>query len=106
MLAALGNIQGRLSRLENGYALAGGPAYGQYSRFADAYSRLLQPQQIKLSTLLTDGGLDNLRLLRAGKVQLALSQSDTAYQALHGQGLAHPRRRLCQTRVPNCLCAA
>ncbi len=86
VLAALGNIQGRLSRLENGYALAGGPAYGQYSRFADAYSRLLQPQQIKLSTLLTDGGLDNLRLLRAGKVQLALSQSDTAYQALHGQG--------------------
>lgn len=86
VLAALGNIQGRLSRLENGYALAGGPAYGQYSRFADAFSRLLQPHKIKLSPLLTDGGLDNLRLLRDGKVQLALSQSDTAYQALHGHG--------------------
>ena len=83
VLVALGNIKGRLSRLENGYALASGPAYGQYSRFADAFSRLLQPHKIKLSSLLTDGGLDNLQLLRAGKVQLALSQSDTAYQALH-----------------------
>ena len=86
VLVALGNIKGRLSRLENGYALASGPAYGQYSRFADAFSRLLQPHKIKLSSLLTDGGLDNLQLLRAGKVQLALSQSDTAYQALHGIG--------------------
>lgn len=83
---ALNNIQARLSRLEQGYALAGGPPHGQYSRFAEALGNLLKEHAIKLTPLLTDGGLDNLRLLRAGKVQLALSQSDTAYQAVHGLG--------------------
>ena len=83
---ALNNIQGRLTRMEQGYALAGGPTHGQYSRFAEAFSSLLKGHNLKLTPLLTDGGVDNLRLLRAGKVQLALSQSDTAYQALHGIG--------------------
>ena len=82
----LANIQGRLSRQEHGYALASGAAYGQYNRFANAFATLLKEHNIKLTPLLTEGGLDNLRMLREGKVQLAISQSDSAYQAVHGSG--------------------
>lgn len=85
----LANIQGRLSRQEQGYALASGPTHGQYNRFASALAALLKEKSIKLSPLLTEGGLDNLRMLREGKVQLAMSQSDSAYQAVHGSGVFH-----------------
>ena len=82
----LANIQGRLSRQEQGYALASGAVHGQYNRFATALAALLSEKNIKLSPLLTEGGLDNLRMLREGTVQLAISQSDSAYQAVHGSG--------------------
>ncbi|MDO9321502.1 MAG: TAXI family TRAP transporter solute-binding subunit [Pseudomonas sp.] len=82
----LANIQARLSRQEHGYALASGAVFGQYNRFATALAALLKEKNIKLSPLLTEGGLDNLRMLREGKVQLAISQSDSAYQAVHGSG--------------------
>nr|MBP8184910.1 TAXI family TRAP transporter solute-binding subunit [Pseudomonas sp.] len=82
----LANIQGRLSRQEQGYAVASGAEYGQYNRFASALAVLLSENNIKLSPLLTEGGLDNLRMLREGRVQLAISQSDSAYQAVHGSG--------------------
>ena len=82
----LANIQGRLSRQEQGYALASGAVHGQYNRFATALAALLKEKNIKLSPLLTEGGLDNLRMLREGKVQLAISQSDSAYQAVRGSG--------------------
>lgn len=102
---ALANIQGRISRQEQGYALAAGPDYGQYSRFASALSSLLQAKGIKLAPLLTDGGLDNLRMLRQGDAQLALAQSDSAYLAAHGTGPfasegANPRLRAIATLYP------
>jgi TRAP transporter TAXI family solute receptor len=81
---SLANIQGRLARLENGYPLAGGPPAGQYARFAQALSELLKNKGMNVHALNTEGGLDNLRMLRRGDVALALSQSDAAYAAAHG----------------------
>jgi len=83
---SLNNIQGRLSRLKNGYPLAGGPSAGQYARFANAFSLHLKHEGINMPVLSTEGGLDNLRLLREGDALLALSQSDAAYAAAHGKG--------------------
>lgn len=83
---SLNNIQGRLSRLKNGYPLAGGPPAGQYARFANAFSQQLSGEGISLQVLNTEGGVDNLRLLRQGDAVLALSQSDAAYAAIHGTG--------------------
>lgn len=83
---SLANIQGRLSRLENGYPLAGGPPAGQYARFSQALSELLKNQGMNVHALSTEGGLDNLRMLRRGEVVAALSQSDAAYAAAHGIG--------------------
>lgn len=102
---ALAIIQGRISRQEQGYALAAGPDYGQYSRFASALSSLLQAKGIKLAPLLTQGSQDNLRMLRQGDAQLALAQSDTAYLAAHGRGPfandgANPQLRALATLYP------
>jgi TRAP transporter TAXI family solute receptor len=84
---SLNNIQGRLSRLQKGYSLAGGPPAGQYARFAAAFSQQLKSDGLTLQVLNTEGGLDNLRMLRQGDVLLALSQSDAAYAAVHGTGV-------------------
>lgn len=83
---SLANIQGRLARLENGYPLAGGPPAGQYARFAQALSELFKGKGVNVHALSTEGGLDNLRMLRRGDVVVALSQSDAAYAAAHGNG--------------------
>jgi TRAP transporter TAXI family solute receptor len=102
---AMLNIQGRIARLEQGYALAAGPSFGQYSRFSIAFSALLNQQGIKLVPQLSEGGVENLRMLRQGNTQLALSQSDVAYEALWGTGLftadgANPRLRALAALYP------
>ncbi|MFC5695701.1 TAXI family TRAP transporter solute-binding subunit [Pseudomonas sp. GCM10022186] len=83
---SLSNIQGRLSRLQKGFPLAGGPAAGQYARLAQAMTSLLRAKGVQLTPLTTEGGLDNLRMLRRGDVVLALSQSDMAQLAVNGAG--------------------
>lgn len=83
---SLSNIQGRLSRLQQGFPLAGGPASGQYARLAQAMASLMRPKGVQLTPLTTEGGLDNLRMLRRGDVVLALSQSDMAHLAVSGGG--------------------
>lgn len=83
---SLSNIQGRLSRLQQGYPLAGGPAGGQYARFALALQEVLKNKGVELQPLTTAGGVDNLRMLRRGDAVLALSQSDTAHLAINGAG--------------------
>lgn len=88
---SLNHIQGRLARLKNGYPLAAGPTVGQYARFATALSQQLSGEGISLQVLNTEGGVDNLRLLRQGDAVLALSQSDAAYAAIHGTGDFHPQ---------------
>jgi TRAP transporter TAXI family solute receptor len=81
--AAYAAIRARLARAEDGYAIAAGPEHGQYLRFAQA---LAGDEGTKLVPLVTRGGEENLRLLREGKVSLALAQGDAALQARAGRG--------------------
>ncbi len=86
MARGLTTIEGRIARSHNGFALASGPESGQYSRFAEALAGFASERKVILRPLLTEGGLANLQMLRDGSATLALSQSDTAWQAFNGLG--------------------
>ena len=81
--AAYAPIRARLARAAEGYAIAAGPEHGQYLRFAQA---LADGERVRVVPLITRGGEENLRLLRDGKVSLALAQSDAALQLYEGKG--------------------
>jgi TRAP transporter TAXI family solute receptor len=80
---AQATINARLTRAAKGYAIAAGPEHGQYLRFARALSEIKPGHTVPLVTL---GGEENLELLRAGKVSLALAQGDAALAAYEGSG--------------------
>lgn len=82
---ALSTIQARLTRLSKGYSVAAGPEAGQYVRFVQAL-QVSKPMALEFRALLTEGSVENLRLLRQEDVVLALTQSDIAVQARAGQG--------------------
>jgi TRAP transporter TAXI family solute receptor len=81
--AAYATIRARLARTADGYAIAAGPEHGQYLRFAHALADI---KGVSTIPLVTRGGEDNLRLLRAGKVSIALAQGDAALAAYEGRG--------------------
>jgi TRAP transporter TAXI family solute receptor len=83
LTAAHAAIRARLARAADGYAIAAGPEHGQYLRFAQA---LASGEGARTVPLITLGGEENLRLLRDGKVSLALAQGDAALQAYEGRG--------------------
>lgn len=83
LLTAHAAVRGRLARLAEGYAIAAGPEHGQYLRLARA---LAAESDVRIVPLVTRGGEENLRLLREGKVTLALAQGDAALNALEGTG--------------------
>lgn len=83
LAAANTAIRARLARAADGYAVAAGPEHGQYLRFAKALSDDEAPRTVPV---ITRGGEENLRLLREGKVSLALAQGDAALQAYEGAG--------------------
>jgi TRAP transporter TAXI family solute receptor len=83
LTAANAAIQARLARAANGYAIAAGAENGQYLRFAQAVSDSARARTVPL---VTRGGEENIRLLREGKVALALAQGDSALQAYEGRG--------------------
>jgi TRAP transporter TAXI family solute receptor len=81
--AAHASIRARIARSAQGYAIAAGPEHGQYLRFARAVS---DTTKARVVPLVTRGGEENIRLLREGKVSLALAQGDVALQAYEGKG--------------------
>ncbi|HEV3007866.1 MAG TPA: TAXI family TRAP transporter solute-binding subunit [Burkholderiales bacterium] len=83
LTAAHAAIRSRLARAVDGYAIAAGAEHGQYLRFAQALSDIKGSRTVALVTL---GGEENLRLLREGKVSLALGRGDAALQAYEGKG--------------------
>jgi TRAP transporter TAXI family solute receptor len=83
LAAAHATIRARLARITDGYAIAAGPEHGQYLRFAQA---LPDGKNTRAVPLITRGGEENLRLLRSGKVSLALAQADAALEAYEGKG--------------------
>ncbi len=83
LAAANASIRAAVARATQGYAIAAGAEHGQYFRFAQALS---DPEGVRIVPLITRGGEENLRMLRDGKVSLALSQGDAALAGLRGQG--------------------
>ncbi|HEY9279731.1 MAG TPA: TAXI family TRAP transporter solute-binding subunit [Eoetvoesiella sp.] len=83
LAVAQASIRARLARVSNGYAIAAGAEHGQYLRVARA---LFNKRDSRAVPLITRGGEENLQLLRAGKVSLALAQGDAALDAYEGTG--------------------
>jgi TRAP transporter TAXI family solute receptor len=83
LAAAHATIRSRLAHVENGYAIAAGPEHGQYLRFVQAVA---ESARVRVIPLVTRGGEENLRLLREGRVSLALAQGDAALAAFEGKG--------------------
>lgn len=83
LTTAYASIRARLVRSADGYAIAAGPEHGQYLLFAQA---LADGKRTRTVPLVTQGGEENIRLLREGKVMLALAQGDAALQAYEGTG--------------------
>ena len=83
---SVARINGRLSRLQQGYPLAGGPDRGEYLAFARALTDVARTQQIRVSPLITGGGAENIALLRSGDAVVGLAQADTARLAYDGKG--------------------
>ena len=83
LAAANTAIRAAVARATQGYAIAAGAEHGQYFRFAQALS---DPKGVRIVPLITRGGEENLRMLRDGKVSLALSQADAALAAYEGKG--------------------
>ena len=83
LATAHATIRSAVARAADGYAIAAGPEHGQYLRFAQALS---DAKGARTVALVTRGGEDNLRMLREGKVSLALSQGDAALAAYEGKG--------------------
>ncbi|UOF94151.1 MAG: TAXI family TRAP transporter solute-binding subunit [Bordetella sp.] len=79
-------INGRLTRLQNGYPFTGGPGKSEYLNFSQALSETAGNQQIKLIPLITNGSTENIDLLRNGEAILGLAQGDIALMAYQGKG--------------------
>ena len=83
LAVAQASIRARLARVSDGYAIAAGAEHGQYLRIARA---LFSERGSRAVPLITRGGEENLQLLRAGKVSLALAQGDATLDAYQGSG--------------------
>ena len=100
---SVSRINGRLSRLQHGYPLAGGPDRGEYVAFARALAGASRSQQIRITPLITGGGAENIALLRAGDVTVALAQADTARLAYEGKGPFADQARSPRARWAACI---
>ena len=83
---SVARINGRLSRMQNGYAFAGGAEGGEYLAFARALAAVQRTDPFRLVPLVTAGGRENIDLLRRGDASLAIAQADTARMAYEGNG--------------------
>jgi TRAP transporter TAXI family solute receptor len=83
---AVANIEARIARLSRGAAIAAGPERGQYLRYVQALQQVAHARGLRLQPLVTEGTVQNLRLIASGSVVLALAQADTAALALNGEG--------------------
>jgi TRAP transporter TAXI family solute receptor len=83
---AVAAIQGRLSRLAQGYPIAAGPEGGQYVRFVQALQST-KAAGLEFRALITQGSVENIAMLRQNQAPLAIIQSDVAEQAMAGTGI-------------------
>ena len=64
--------------------LASGESQGNYTKLANAISRVAEQNGIKLQPVLSAGSVDNIKLLTSGHADLALVQGDVAVRAVLG----------------------
>ena len=63
---SVARIDGRLTRMQQGYPLASGPEQGEYAAFARALGQIGREHGVRIAALTTGGSADNIRLLRSG----------------------------------------
>jgi TRAP transporter TAXI family solute receptor len=78
------DIRLRLDRLKRALVIAGGSPDGEYARVAQLLADELTAEGTLSSAAQSSGSKENLELLRAGKVDIALAQNNVAAQALLG----------------------
>lgn len=83
---SVARINGRLTRMQQGYPFAAGADGGEYLAFARALAAVDRNDPFRLVPLVTSGGRENIDLLRQGDAVLAIAQADTARMAYEGQG--------------------
>ncbi len=79
-------INGRLTRLQNGYSFTGGPGKSEYLKFSQILAEIATGQQLRLIPLITNGSTENIDLLRNGEAILGIAQADIALLAYQGRG--------------------
>ena len=84
--AAYQDITLRLDRLQRALIIAGGAADGEYARIAPLLAAELVATGTQARAVASSGSNENLRLLRAGEVDVALAQNNVAAEALLGTG--------------------
>lgn len=74
----------RLDRLERALVIGGGAPDGEYARVAQLLADELTAEGLLSSAAQSSGSKENLEMLRAGRVDIALVQNNVAAQALLG----------------------
>jgi TRAP transporter TAXI family solute receptor len=94
------NIERRVRRREHTFTLASGPEDGEYARVATGVISAVNAIEpaLKLRQRITEGSVDNLRLLSRGEADYAIVQGNVAAAAAAGEDSfaqtgAHPNLR-------------
>jgi TRAP transporter TAXI family solute receptor len=96
---SVARIDGRLTRMQQGYPLASGPEQGEYAAFARALGQIGREHGVRIAALTTGGSVDNIRLLRSGDAVLAIAQADTARLAYEAEGPFESQGQFAQIRA-------
>jgi TRAP transporter TAXI family solute receptor len=96
---SVARIDGRLTRMQQGYPLASGPEPGEYASFARAFSQIEREHGVRIAALTTGGSVENINLLRSGDAVLAIAQADTARLAYEAQGPFESQSQFAQIRA-------
>lgn len=77
----------RLGRLGKALVVAGGVEQGEYAKVVETLVDALRSKGFSAVSLTTEGSLENLKLLREGKADVALVQNDIAKMSGLGSGV-------------------
>jgi len=81
------NIERRVQRREHTFTIASGPENGEYARLAAGIIAAINQARpdVKLRQRVTDGSIENLRLLSGGEADYAIVQGNVAAAAVAGE---------------------
>jgi len=81
------NIERRVQRRQRTFTIATGPADGDYAKFGDAMIAAINQlaPTVKLRARISEGSVENARLLATGEADYAIVQGDVAAAAIAGE---------------------